>query len=59
MVNMKLKENDLFSLITFFFFPLKFHIHSPETFLLIIQFLRNFIATEQVWRFSDLLADCT
>lgn len=58
MVNMKLEENYLFSLITIFF-SLKFHINNPDTFLLIIKFLRNFIATEQAWRFSDLLADCT
>lgn len=58
MVNMKLEENYLFSLITIFF-SLKFHIKNPDTFLLIIKILRNFIATEQAWRFSDLLADCT
>lgn len=51
------KKNDLFSL-NFFFFPLKFHIHNPETFLLYVGFLRGLMAIEQAWRLSGLLADC-
>lgn len=49
-------KNDLFSLVTFFF-PLKFHICSPQNFQLIIQFLRGFIAIGEAQRFSDLSAD--
>lgn len=57
-VNVKLEEKYLFSLITLFFSQ-TFHINNPEIFLSIIQFLRCFVAIGQAWRFLDLLADCT
>lgn len=55
---MNLKEN-VFALSIPISPPLNFHIQNPKTFLLTIQGLSNFTATEQVWGFSGLLADCS